>query len=198
MRNSLHHLGIGRVWIKSHPLNAARTGFKSSYMNMKAGYMNLIRTWCLSGNPNVVIAPAVPRGRSRGFVALPRISRQTEASCNGSILEPPDVISTVNCRNIPISLKTPRIQQRRRPAHSALPPLPAGGVHAATASLRAGIRWQISLAKGGTRSVSPTLLNAAVWLRVWGEWAARAPACSPFLREERPRRQEPKFSAKAG
>src|SRR5579862_6003077 len=73
MRNSLHHLGIRRVWIKSHPLDAAWTSFKSGHMNMETRYMSLARTWRLSGNHDMVISPAVPCGRSRRFVALSRM-----------------------------------------------------------------------------------------------------------------------------
>jgi hypothetical protein len=60
MRKGLYGLGVGRIGIKSHPLNATRTGFKSSYMNMETGHMNLVRTWRLSRDPNVMIAPAIP------------------------------------------------------------------------------------------------------------------------------------------
>ena len=34
MRNGLDRLGIGRIWIESHPLYAKWTGLKSRDMNM--------------------------------------------------------------------------------------------------------------------------------------------------------------------
>jgi hypothetical protein len=83
MRNGLHYFGIGRVWIKSHPLNAKWTRSKTRNVDVQVGHVNLIRTRGLGGYSNVVIAPAFLRDRSRGFAVLPQISRQTGASFNG-------------------------------------------------------------------------------------------------------------------
>jgi len=73
MRNGLHHLGIGRIRVKSRPLNAKWTGFKTRNVNVEPGHVNLIRARCLSGNSNVVITPAIPRNCRRGFVTLSQI-----------------------------------------------------------------------------------------------------------------------------
>jgi len=80
MRNGLDRLGVRRIWIKSHPLNATGTGSKSRHVNMQMGHVNLIRSRGLSGNSNVVITPAIPRNCSWGFVVLSQILIQTEIS----------------------------------------------------------------------------------------------------------------------
>ena len=103
MSNRLYDFGIRRIWVKSHPLNATRTGSKSRYADEQVGYVNLVGTRGLSGNSNVVVAPAILRDCSRGLVILPQISGQTGTSINGSILEPPDVIGSVNPRKIRVT-----------------------------------------------------------------------------------------------
>ena len=80
MRNGLDRLGIGCIWIKSHPLNAKWTGLKSRHVNMQVGHVNLIGTRGLSGNTNVVITPAIPRNCSWGFVVLSQIFMHTGIS----------------------------------------------------------------------------------------------------------------------
>jgi len=80
MRNGLDRLAIRRIGVKSHPLNAARTGFKSRNVNVQARHVNLIRARRLRGNSNVVITPAIPRDCSRGFVALSQMLMQTGTS----------------------------------------------------------------------------------------------------------------------
>ena len=76
MRNGLDRLGIGRIPVKSHPLNATWTGSKTSDVNVQVGYVNFIRTRSLSGNSKVVIAPAILRGCCRRFVVLSHILTQ--------------------------------------------------------------------------------------------------------------------------
>jgi len=80
MRNGLDRLGIRRIGIESHPLDAEWTGSKSRYVNVEAGNVNLVRTRDLSGNSDVVIAPAVPRNRGWRFVVLPQMLMHTGIS----------------------------------------------------------------------------------------------------------------------
>jgi len=68
MRNGLDRLGIRRIGIKPHPLNAEWTGSKSRYVNMEVRHVNLVRARDFSGNSNVVISPAILRNCSWGFV----------------------------------------------------------------------------------------------------------------------------------
>ena len=76
MRNGLDRLGIRRVRVKSHPLNATWTGSKTRNVNVQVGHVNLIRARSLRGNSDVVITPAMPRNGSWGFVVLSQILRQ--------------------------------------------------------------------------------------------------------------------------
>jgi len=80
MRNGLDRLGVRRIRIKSHPLNAAWTGSKSRHVNTKMGHVNLIGMRDLSGNSNVVITPAIPRNYNWGLVVLSQIFIQTASS----------------------------------------------------------------------------------------------------------------------
>jgi len=80
MRNRLDRLGVRRTGIKSHPLDAERTGLKSRYVNVQAGHVNLVRTRDLRGNSNVVKSPAMPGYRSWRFVVLSQILIQTGIS----------------------------------------------------------------------------------------------------------------------
>ena len=77
MRNGLDHLWVRCAWIKSHPLHTIWTGSKTRNVNMQVGYVNLIGARSLSGNSNVVIAPAISADRRGGFVVLPQIFIQT-------------------------------------------------------------------------------------------------------------------------
>jgi hypothetical protein len=70
MWDGLDRLGIGRIWIESHPLNPEGAGLKSRHVYMKVGHVNLIRTRGLRRNSNVMIAPAIPRDRVWRFVVL--------------------------------------------------------------------------------------------------------------------------------
>ena len=80
MRDGLDRLGIGCVRIKPHPLNATWTGSKTRNVNVEVGHMNLIRARSLRRNSDVVIAPALLRNGSWGFVVLSQILRQTAIS----------------------------------------------------------------------------------------------------------------------
>src|SRR5271169_2534887 len=80
MRNGLDRLGIGCIWIKSHPLYSTWTGLKSRHVDMQSGHVSLIGTRGLSGNTNVVITPAIPRNCRWGFVVLSQIFMQTGIS----------------------------------------------------------------------------------------------------------------------
>ena len=59
VRNCLDHLGVQRIRIEPHPLNAARASFKSRDVNAKVGHVNLILTRGLRRDANVVIPPAI-------------------------------------------------------------------------------------------------------------------------------------------
>jgi hypothetical protein len=91
MWNGLDRLGIGCVWIESHPFNATWTASKSRHVNMQAGHVNLIGARGLSGDPNVVVTPAIPRNCGWRFVVLSQIFMHTGTSFltqNGTIVRP--------------------------------------------------------------------------------------------------------------
>ena len=73
VRNGLDRLGVGGIGVESHPLNAKGTGSESRHVNMKVGYVNLIRTRSLGGDSNVVITPAILGDRGWRFVVLPQM-----------------------------------------------------------------------------------------------------------------------------
>jgi len=86
MRNGLDRLGIRRIGIKPHPLHAEGTGFKSRYVNVEAGHVNLVRTRDLRGDSHVVIAPALPGDGGWRFVRLSQILMQSGISFGAEVV----------------------------------------------------------------------------------------------------------------
>ena len=80
MRNGLDRLGIWRAGIKAHPFDAEWAGSKSRDVNVEARHVNLVRARDLSGNSNVVKAPAMLGNYSRGFVVFSQMVTQSGIS----------------------------------------------------------------------------------------------------------------------
>ena len=80
MRDGLDRLRVRGIGVKPNPLNTERAGSKSGHVNVEVWHVNLVRTRDLSGNSDVMIAPAMPGDRRWRLVVLSQMLIQNGTS----------------------------------------------------------------------------------------------------------------------